>query len=68
MKKTFKAQNISCNNCSNLIKSSLEDEFGEIIVNLDTNPKEVTVEIKDETSEQKFKEEMSDIGFAIIGE
>jgi copper chaperone CopZ len=68
MKKTYNAQNISCNNCSNLIKGSLEDEFGEIIVNLDANPKEVTVEIKDETSEKKFKEEMSDIGFAIIGE
>ena len=68
MKKTFKAQNINCINCSNLIKGSLEDEFGEIIVNLDTNPKEVTVEIKDETSELKFKEEMSDIGFDIIGE
>ncbi len=65
MKKTFKSEKISCINCANLIKGSLEDEFGEIIVNLDVSPKEVTVEIKDETAEAKFKEEMNDIGFTI---
>lgn len=51
-----------------MIKGSLEDDFGEIAVNLETNPKEVTVEISDETQEAKFKEEMSDIGFDIIEE
>ena len=66
MKKTFKAQNINCINCSNLIKGSLEDDFGEIEVNLDTSPKEVTVHIENEEQEKKFKEEMSDIGFDII--
>lgn len=66
MKKTFKAQNINCINCSNLIKGSLEDNFGEIKVNLSTSPKEVTVQIKNEEQEKKFKEEMSDIGFDII--
>lgn len=68
MKKTFKAQNINCINCSNLIKGSLEDDFGEINVNLETSPKEVTVEITNEANEKKFKEEMSDIGFDIIDE
>ncbi len=68
MKKTFKAQNINCINCSNLIKGSLEDEFGTIDVNLETSPKEVTVEIKDEKSEAHFVNEMADIGFDIINE
>lgn len=68
MKKTFKAQNINCQNCANMIKNSLEEEFGEIKVNLEANPKEVTVEISDEASEAKFKEEMSDIGFDVIDE
>ena len=45
MKKTFKANNISCMSCANLIKGSLEDSFGEIEVNLNTSPKEVTLEI-----------------------
>ena len=66
MKKTFKAENINCINCSNLIKGSLEDDFGEIEVNLETSPKEVTVEIKDAQNEAHFINEMADIGFDII--
>lgn len=66
MKKTYQAKNIHCTSCSNLIKGSLEDEFGSIEVNLEADPKEVTVEISDAASEAKFKAEMSDIGFEII--
>lgn len=66
MKKVFKANNISCSNCANLIKASLEDSFGKIVVNLETNPKEVTVEIKNDTQESEFKSEMSELGFKII--
>ncbi|WP_121628504.1 heavy-metal-associated domain-containing protein [Poseidonibacter antarcticus] len=66
MKKTFKANNIACSSCANLIKVSLEDIFGEIEVNLETTPKEVTVEIKDDTQETEFKKEMTELGFEII--
>jgi len=66
MQKTFKANNISCINCANLIKGSLEDDFGEIKVNLDANPKEVTLEIADESVESKFKKEMKDLGYSVI--
>ena len=66
MKRTYKAKNISCINCANMIKGSLEEEFGEIEVNLEASPKEVTVEISDEKSEAKFIREMADIGFDII--
>ncbi len=66
MKKVFKAQNIACGSCANLIKVSLEEMFGNIEVNLESNPKEVTVEIKDETQEAEFKKEMEELGFSII--
>jgi len=66
MKKVFKANNISCINCANLIKGSLEDDFGEIVVNLDVKPREVTVEIADDASEVKFKEEMNELGYSVI--
>lgn len=68
MKKTFKAKNISCNNCANLIKVTLEDDFGPIEVNLEANPKEVTVEIENDEKEVIFKEEMGSIGFDVIEE
>ena len=66
MKKTFKANNISCMSCVNLIKGSLEDSFGEIEVNLNTSPKEVTLEISTEEQEVTFKKEMQELGFKII--
>jgi len=66
MKKVFKAQNIACASCANLIKVSLEEMFGNIEVNLETNPKEVTVEIENETQETEFKKEMEELGFSII--
>ena len=68
MLKTFKAKNINCQNCANLIKGSLEDEFGEIEVNLEVEPKEVSVDIADDNLEKKFKQEMSDLGFEVIDE
>lgn len=68
MQKTFKAENISCGNCANMIKVSLEDEFGEINVNLNVTPKEVTVEITDAEQEEKFITEMNELGYNIIKE
>ena len=66
MKKTFKANNISCISCANLIKGSLEDDFGTIEVNLNATPKEVSVEILNEEQEVTFKKEMIELGFGII--
>jgi len=68
MKKTFKAQNIACSSCANLIKATLEDDFGTIEVNLETTPKEVTLEIPNDEKEVIFIEEMGSIGFDIIEE
>jgi copper chaperone CopZ len=51
-----------------MIKASLEDEFGEIEVNLNVTPKEVTVNIENETKESEFKKEMEELGFEIIEE
>lgn len=66
MKKTFKANNISCKSCVNLIKGSLEDSFGEIEVNLNATPKEVSVQILNDEQEKSFKKEMNELGFGII--
>lgn len=66
MKQTYKAENISCGNCANMIKASLEDDFGDIEVNLNTTPKEVTLEIESSQKESEFKKEMEELGFKII--
>ncbi|PLY10836.1 MAG: heavy metal transport/detoxification protein [Arcobacter sp.] len=66
MKKIYKANNINCESCKNLIKASLEDEFGTIEVDLTKTPKEITLEINSNEEENKLKEEMKDLGFDIL--
>ncbi len=68
MKHTFKSKDIACISCANLIKGALEDEFGTIEVNLETEPKEVSVELLDDDRIDEFKGQMADIGFVIIEE
>lgn len=63
--RTFQASNINCENCANTIKVSLEDEFGDILV--DVAKKQVSLNVDDEEV-QNFKEEMSELGFDIISE
>lgn len=68
MKKTYKSNNIACGSCANLIKVSLEDKYGQIDVNLEVEPREVTVEIKNDNQENEFKKDMEELGFKIVGE
>ena len=68
MKKVFRVNNINCQNCANTIKVSLEDDFGTINVDLTKNPKELTVEIADASTEEQFKKEMAELGFEVIEE
>ncbi|EDO6931553.1 heavy metal transport/detoxification protein, partial [Campylobacter coli] len=41
----FKVANINCQNCANLIKNSLEDIFGEIKIDLDANPRTLSLNL-----------------------
>lgn len=66
MKRTYKAENVSCESCVNLIKVSLENDFPDIEVNLNINPKEITVNISSDEDEKSFKTQMDEIGFPII--
>lgn len=66
MKKIYKAKNISCNNCANLIKATLQNNFGEIEVNLEVEPREVSVNIENKNQEEVFKKEMKELDFEII--
>lgn len=66
MKKILKVNNIACANCANLIQTSLKDTFGEILVNLEVTPREVTVELENEKKEIEFKNELKELGFEVI--
>ena len=42
----FKVANIHCENCANTIKNALEDEYGEIKVDLGVEPRVVSVNLR----------------------
>jgi copper chaperone CopZ len=47
MKKTFEVLNVKCGGCANTLKRSLAEEFADIEVNLDVEPRQITLEIDD---------------------
>lgn len=61
----FKVTNINCQNCANLIKNSLEDIFGEIKIDLDANPRTLSLNL-DNSREEEFKKELSELGFEVL--
>lgn len=59
----FKAKNVNCMNCVNLIKNSLEDEFGNIEVDLEQKILSLNLE---ENQVSNFTKEFQDLGFEIV--
>ncbi|ABV52705.1 heavy metal transport/detoxification protein [Campylobacter jejuni] len=59
----FKVKNVNCMNCVNLIKNSLEDEFGNIEVDLEQKILSLNLE---ENQVSNFTKEFQDLGFEII--
>ncbi|EAB5231165.1 heavy metal transport/detoxification protein [Campylobacter jejuni] len=59
----FKVKNVNCMNCVNLIKNSLEDEFGNIEVDLEQKILSLNLE---ENQISNFTKEFQDLGFEIV--
>lgn len=47
MKQTFEVINVKCGGCANILKTSLSEEFGEVEVNLDIEPRQITLDIEE---------------------
>jgi copper chaperone CopZ len=52
MKHIFKVENVKCSGCANTLKSKLRDKFGEIDVNLEIYPREITLDIEPDSIAQ----------------
>jgi len=46
MKQTFQVINVKCGGCANTLKEKLAKDFGEVEVNLEKEPREITLEIE----------------------
>jgi len=47
MKQTFEVINVKCGGCASTLKKSLAKEFGEVEVNLDVEPRQITLDIEE---------------------
>jgi len=66
-KQTFKVQNVKCGGCANTLTTKLQDKFGEIEVNLELIPREITLEIEDEKIDS-LKTALKGLGYPFEGE
>jgi len=65
--KKYKVLNVKCEGCANTLKERLFDEFGEIEVDLEQMPREITI-YKDDIDEDRLKEILLKLGYPLADE
>lgn len=60
--KTFKILNVKCESCGTRIKSKLLEDFGEVDINLDVEPREITIK-KENFDEEALKTLLKSLGY-----
>lgn len=65
MKKSYEVLNVKCAGCANTLKKSLLEEFGEVDVNLEVEPRVITLDI-DEPREESLKTKLRSLGYPLI--
>ena len=72
MKQTFEVIDVKCGGCANTLTTKLADEFGEVEVNLEVEPRQITLDIEESnipalrTSLKKLGYPMSDEDFSTM--
>lgn len=64
MKQTFEVYNVKCGGCANTLIKSLKDEFGEVVVDLEVNPKKITLDIE-ENQLESLKLKLRSLGYPL---
>jgi len=67
MKQTFEVLNVKCGGCANTLKTKLEPKFGEVEVNLDVMPREITLDINEEQTPE-LREALKSLGYPMSDE
>ena len=66
MRKSFEVLNIRCEGCANSIKKALSPHFEYVEVDLSKEPRIVTVELKTDEDQEKFKEILIGLGYPLV--
>lgn len=64
MKQTFEVLNVKCGGCANTLIKSLADDFGEVTVDLESEPRKITLNIE-ETQIEKLKLTLRGLGYPL---
>lgn len=64
MKQTFEVYNVKCGGCANTLIKSLKDEFGEVVVDLEVNPRKITLDIE-ENQLESLKLKLRSLGYPL---
>jgi len=56
MIQSFEVLNVKCGGCANTLKSDLEKKYGSVEVNLDVEPRVITLDIQEHQLEDLTKE------------
>ena len=67
MKKTFEVKNVKCGGCASTLKKSLLDKFGEVEVNLDVEPRKITLNMKGK-DEEVLKLKLRKLGYPLVSD
>ena len=67
MIQTFKVINVKCSGCAGTLKEKLFEKFGEVEVNLDKEPREITLDI-DEEQVPALAEALKKLGYPFVTE
>jgi copper chaperone CopZ len=67
MKQTFEVLNVKCGGCANTLTTKLADEFGEVAVNLEVEPRQITLDVED-ANIPALREALKGLGYPMSDE
>ncbi len=67
MKQTFEVINVKCGGCASTLKKSLAESFGEVEVNLEVMPRQITLDVSEDRIDQ-LREKLKSLGYPMTDE
>ena len=67
MKQTYEVINVKCGGCANTLKTKLLEEFGDVEVNLEVEPRQITLDIE-ESALPSLRQKLKSLGYPMSDE
>ncbi len=65
MQQIFQVKNVKCGGCAGTLKKALLDEFGEVEVNLEVEPREISLDISEDKLEA-LRLKIRSLGYPLV--